>query len=756
MDADFGEDGAAASQIRRACDHCRLRKIRCDKESPCHNCKLSNRVCSSTGLGQKPKEQRQRVLISTQYERKIDDMQARLVGIEALLRNLSVSSSVGTRAPSASASASPSDGTYGHRSASGQPADKTSPSSIASRGAESSRVPTSSYEEAAEVTETSDGGSSLAAQAAFASQLASQVIQTNMSMDAANPRMEAALNSLRQIASLHTARREHGGDELSKTGTATGTGIPAAVHRVRLRDLPLPPMNQVTKRLQGIKNGDVNMMMTVILSIANFEDFQDKCRQVYFWTEATDIPDALFITVNVGLLYLFLEDFVMAPPGVAKQPELEQSYSMCKTNVETAIGQVPLLMPATLDVIKGLLLATSFSVDMSRPTQAWLLVSRAAHVCRALGLHHESSMRGDPPEVRADKMLMFWTTYMMEKALSLRLGRASMLQDYDINIPSVLSSTYGPQPSTAYLSLWIKHAECQGRIYQMLYSPGALRQDPQSRADQVGLITRDVRSIVEESNKLLAQVKAASASAAAEDDDDGADYVALILTSDTVSYYSTMALAYRALPPHPGGSSRSRTFADECLDSAKEALEKHHEAMDAMTYTSMKLVYLHWAVLWAPFVPLIVIFCHVIETSSPDDLPVLDRFARSLEIESLFDVSPAIERLYRLSKVLYNVAVLYVEAKAQQAPDHELAFVGDEFDMYLSQLGFMPLDDASGGGGGGGALDTGIVHGGAGGGGGDIHMSDAQTALLGDWFSGGNYIMGLVEEDASTLNTWTW
>ncbi|KAL3956921.1 hypothetical protein ACCO45_009767 [Purpureocillium lilacinum] len=51
---------------RRACDQCRLRKIRCDKDWPCSNCRTAKRSCTSTGAGQRPKEPRQRVLISSQ------------------------------------------------------------------------------------------------------------------------------------------------------------------------------------------------------------------------------------------------------------------------------------------------------------------------------------------------------------------------------------------------------------------------------------------------------------------------------------------------------------------------------------------------------------------------------------------------------------------------------------------------------------------------------------------------------------------
>lgn len=164
------------------------------------------------------------------------------------------------------------------------------------------------------------------------------------------------------------------------------------------------------------------------------------------------------------------------------------------------------------------------------------------------------------------------------------------------------------------------------------------------------------------------------------------------------------------------------------------------------------------------------------------DLHLLDLFIRSLDDGRAS--SAALAQLHRLSLVLRNVAALYVEAKTASAvqaapsaifggsqlhqppnPDTHASAnvpfldpVGDEFDLYLSQLGFMPLDEdaAMGGGGGGGGADPGVFAGGLDGGddGGDVDM--LRNVQLGDWFSGNNHILGLVEEDLSGFNAPGW
>ncbi|KAK9425624.1 putative Fungal-specific transcription factor domain protein [Seiridium unicorne] len=715
-EAEAAGGGASPGGIRRACDQCRLRKIRCDKESPCSNCKSAKRSCSSTGLGQKPKEPKQRVLISSQYERKIDDMQERLAGIEHLLQKLTTSNTSTTAILS---------------SASTVAVDRSSTSNTPRTASKPTPTSSASHDDSATVfdpedVESFEGNSSLTAHAAFASELVSQAVQTSMlastPFSVSNPRMEAALSSLRQMVNLQTSRGTAGHEGTSQTSKT--------VPRGRLRDLPMPPMEFVIEKLRELKAAPGPMMLLIVTCFTDVDQFTDRCRHLYFCTDEVDVSESLFIIVNAGLMYLFFEGSITAPAGSREKAKLQRCCQMCQDNVEAGLAHLPLLMPANLENVEALLMGASFSIDMSRPSLSWLLTSRAAHMCRTLGLHQESSVRNDTAEMRASKALLFWSTYMLDKGLSLRLGRASILQDYDISLPSVLESSFGEQPSQAILSLWIKHAEVQGKIYQRLYSPGALRQSEQGRSQQVQLVVRDVEFLLRETLRLLDDVRAQGQSKDAK-------MFEIILKSDEVSYYSSLALAQRALPP--SGTGSSRTFADECLESARAAMTSHEEAMAMMDDISLQIVYMHWTILYAPFIPFVVIFCHVIETSAASDLLLLEKFVQSLQASC--QISAAIDKLHQLSKVLYNVALLYVETKSQQALDQDMVPVGNEFDMYLSQLGFMPIDETM-------ADNTNA--------GDDLTRNLLQTAQLGDWFSGGNHVMGLIEEDLSTFNTSAW
>ncbi|KAI0172907.1 fungal-specific transcription factor domain-containing protein [Hypoxylon sp. FL1284] len=460
------------------------------------------------------------------------------------------------------------------------------------------------------------------------------------------------------------------------------------------------------------------MMLTVFYCFIEIERFTDQCRRIYFNTG--DIPDATYMLVYSGLAYMFFEAG-LSTKNAEEKARYEKYYTMCQRNLDVVLAQLHLVMPATLENIEALLMAASLSIDVSRPSLAWVLNSHAVHMCRTLGLHQVESMKHDRPEKKASKSLLFWCTYMMDKGLSLRLGRASILQDYDISLPHIAPEAKSERPGSEVIVLWTRHAQIQGRIYERLYSPGALRQSNSYRVEQVGHLSVELNRLMADSMELYHEFESV-------DSAEGRMY-ALIFKSDHVSYLSSLALTYRAIPPT---GTRSRTFSDECIDAARAAITTHQEAMDMMDDPSAKTGYIHWTILYAPFIPFIVIFCLVIETSSTEDLRQLAGFVQTLEATSLH--SSSIYKLYQLCQVLYNIAELYIEAKAQEPVDQDMVPVGNEFNMYLSQLGFMPTVETMGN------FDMG---------GGSM----GQTSQLGDWFSGNNYMMGLLEEDLSGINT---
>jgi hypothetical protein len=145
--------------------------------------------------------------------------------------------------------------------------------------------------------------------------------------------------------------------------------------------------------------------------------------------------------------------------------------------------------------------------------------------------------------------------------------------------------------------------------------------------------------------------------------------------------------------------------------------------------------------------------------SSWVDLDRLDEFVASLEPNCSH--STAISKLHRLCQVLSNVARLYIEAKTQvqTQENQDLASVGHEFDTYLSALGLAPAANDGDTRWAAAALAPESTMPG------ELRYSDAQThnpgasmphmphmTQLGNWFSGNQLMMGLLEEDLSMFD----
>jgi hypothetical protein len=137
-----------------------------------------------------------------------------------------------------------------------------------------------------------------------------------------------------------------------------------------------------------------------------------------------------------------------------------------------------------------------------------------------------------------------------------------------------------------------------------------------------------------------------------------------------------------------------------------------------------------------PFAPFSILFCYIIETLSIEDLKLLEDFVAS--IESLRECSETVEKLYRLFQVMRDVAVVYVEAKTQQEGDQTMIPIGNEFDMYLSQLGFIPTDDQT-------MVDQ-TNH----------QVQSNMQAQMAGWLSGNRNMFGLLEEDLSQIDADRW
>ena len=88
-------------------------------------------------------------------------------------------------------------------------------------------------------------------------------------------------------------------------------------------------------------------------------------------------------------------------------------------------------------------------------------------MCQTLGYHRAETS----PETSGGvdvKPMLFWHIYTLDKSLSLRLGRASVIQEWDITLPRQMDYNSTAGPWQGVLNAWIKFADVQSETYELL------------------------------------------------------------------------------------------------------------------------------------------------------------------------------------------------------------------------------------------------------------------------------------------------
>lgn len=104
------------------------------------------------------------------------------------------------------------------------------------------------------------------------------------------------------------------------------------------------------------------------------------------------------------------------------------------------------------------------------------------NMCQTLGYNRLSSMEHDPVELQHRKQDLFWSVYTIMNMMSLSLGRASVVQACDVDIPAPVKCFPNMGVWSMVCALWARQAIIQNDIYTNLYSPAALSQPEGERA----------------------------------------------------------------------------------------------------------------------------------------------------------------------------------------------------------------------------------------------------------------------------------
>ncbi|OBT60808.1 hypothetical protein VE03_09795 [Pseudogymnoascus sp. 23342-1-I1] len=609
MEGDDAETtGAVTPAGGRACDTCRARKIRCDRNSPCSNCQLSKISCR---FSPKASEHRQRILISSRYEKQVGSIEERLVGIENSLRTLVLETQ--------------------HRAQ--QNTDAAYPPTAASKVPQKmAPQPLREDSPRSDTEENFEGDTSLLAHSLHAKGVFEKL--SLRSLAAPSPRLDAAIISLQK-----TLKSEN------EPGEFYDMRFPS--HGETADSSEMPPMEAVLDVLRAAKEKISRMFLE--WPIFSEDDFTDKCRNLYFCT--TGYSPAHFIIVNSGLYFLFAEQSDTAPEH--KVAELRRYASICRSNFLRALEKLHLLITPSLEACQALLLGAFFAAEFAKPSLCLRLTSTAAQMCQDLGYHRLPANEVETEQLR-NKKILFWGVHALDKALSTRIGRTSILQDCDISTGPPAYPSNPAFNSWHEISLsWIVFAKFQGRVFSELYTVSALSLPPATREGYA----RKLAAELHDWRKNNAQIPFC--------DHLYPEDFQMALDSLEIVCYSVLTIIYRAIPPSPNDGTQ--IFYTECVVSARKALELHQVA--ATRFRASDKIwngYIHWTLLYSPFAPFMVVFCEAIATFNFTDLHNLGEFVSSIQPNT--GDSEAAVRLYNLCSAFYEVARVYFAESSASTP----------------------------------------------------------------------------------------
>lgn len=238
------------------------------------------------------------------------------------------------------------------------------------------------------------------------------------------------------------------------------------------------------------------------------------------------------------------------------------------------------------------LLATESTIRVS----AWDLLSAAARMALDAGWHRLAMKRGDADQRR--KRIIFWLIYSMDRTLSLSLGRAPMIPDYDIQTDRLSYPEDVRKPMSYLLVLWVDVGELQGHIYFDLYSAQAQRQPVQVKAEAAKRLAARCLKIQETmrivSSPLTYEWLATDLDKREKSIGDMPARAQEALQGQEIIFQSLLTLVYRMIPPT--NSNHPLQFCDDCVQSARLALTLHNRAWQEMAARGADnwRLFIHW------------------------------------------------------------------------------------------------------------------------------------------------------------------
>ena len=227
-----------------------------------------------------------------------------------------------------------------------------------------------------------------------------------------------------------------------------------------------------------------------------------------------------------------------------------------------------------------------------KPLAAWRYITASIQMCQTLGYHREMALVPESAQQTRRRKRLVWMIVIIDKTLSLRLGRASSIRDGDFTLEKLSDNSQDDLSAFSFMTLlskWIDLSLLQGQVYDDIFSPRALLQPEGIRVARARELATDLQRVFETMGTAESQVLELRRQTI------GNDMHELFQRADRINHLATLTLVYRAIPAGPYSNS---VFCEECVATASEALNEHRKCLAILKDVEGEVLemYLQWLV----------------------------------------------------------------------------------------------------------------------------------------------------------------
>lgn len=225
-----------------------------------------------------------------------------------------------------------------------------------------------------------------------------------------------------------------------------------------------------------------------------------------------------------------------------------------------------------------------------KPLAAWRYISASVQMCQTLGYNRERALVPESPQQQRRRKRLVWMIIIIDKTLSLRLGRASSIRDGEFTLEKLSDNSQDDLSAFSFMTLlskWIELSLLEGQVYDAIFSPTALLQPENIRESRARTLAADIQRVFETMGTAEMQVMELRRQSI------GNEMHELFQRADRISHLATLTLVYRAIPTGPYSNS---VFCDECIATACQALNEHRKCLDILKNVEDEVLemYLQW------------------------------------------------------------------------------------------------------------------------------------------------------------------